>query len=167
MLLVLLSLAGGCAAAATVQRYPPAQASVPSPALEQPARRQRPPLWRALELLDDALAEGEWRLMQGLPVPSSRMTHLRLTRSAADLFDRGKGARAAGLLEQAIAADSHEGFAYLYLGKFYLESGRRDEGALLLERAAALLPDDTELARQVRRLRFEGDASSARRLHAP
>ena len=154
----------GCAARPV--SMPPAR-SVPrrertdTARLETPVRRSGGPLWRAEELLDEALSEGEWRLVQGLPVRSSRLTHLRLTRGALDALGTGERARALDLLERAIAADGSTGFAYLFLGKLYLDDGHVEQGRLLIEQAVELLPDDRVLARQIRRLRSAAEEPGA------
>lgn len=155
-----VSLLSACAARVSAPT-PEARPSRPqrTARVERPAERPGQPLWRARELLDEALAEGEWRLVQGLPVRSSRLTHLRLTRGALDALAAGERARAVDLLERAIAADGSTGFAYLFLGKLRFDDGRIEQGRLLIEQATALLPDDPVLARQVRRLQ-EGAASA-------
>ncbi|RMD83721.1 MAG: hypothetical protein D6815_05790 [Candidatus Dadabacteria bacterium] len=117
------------------------------------------PLWRARQLLDQELERGRRRLAQGLPVRAARLAHLRLTQDALEQIDRGHLRRASDLLERAIAADGETGFAYLYLGKLYLDRGLTEEGLLLLERAAALLPRDRELERELRRLRAQAGES--------
>jgi len=164
----LWTLAAVCVAACAARPVSmPSAGSVPprepsdTARLEAPVRRSGGPLWRAEELLDEALREGEWRLVQGLPVRSSRLTHLRLTRGALDALGAGERSRALDLLERAIAADGSTGFAYLFLGKLYLDDGRIEQGRLLVEQAVELLPDDRVLARQIRLLRAAAEEPGA------
>lgn len=108
---------------------------------------QRPVSSRADQLLSRAIALAETDHSSSGP---SRLAHLKMTEAAADQIAQGNLERAVDLLERALAIEGRVGFAYFYLARAHLALGSASQSLEFNRRAAALLPNDRELARELR-----------------
>ncbi len=110
----------------------------------------RPVSSRADLLLEQAIAVAQADRSSSGP---SRLAHLKMTERAAAQIAEGKLERAVDLLERALAIEGRDGFAYFYLARAHLALGSARQSLEFNRRAAALLPTDRELSRELRQQR--------------